>query len=75
MNYDNYLDLISQEKYTEATEYKSSCIPDVLYKYFWLDDNKDKNALRLSTLERGEIYLSTLDQFNDPFEGKAFVIT
>ena len=73
MNYDNYLDLISQEKYTEATEYKSSCIPDVLYKYFWLDDNKDKNALRLSTLERGEIYLSTLDQFNDPFEGKAFV--
>jgi len=73
MNYDNYLDLISQEKYTEATEYKSSCIPDVLYKYFWLDDNEDKNALRLSTLERGEIYLSTLDQFNDPFEGKAFV--
>ena len=73
MNYDHYLDLIEKEKYEEATTYKSSCIPDVLYKYFWLDDNKEMNELRLSTLERGELYLSTLDQFNDPFEGKAFV--
>ena len=29
--------------------------------------------MRLSTLERGQIYLSSLDQFNDPFEGKVFV--
>ena len=36
MNYDRYLDLIENEKYEEATAYKSSCIPDVLYKYFWL---------------------------------------
>lgn len=73
MNYDRYLDLIENEKYEEATAYKSSCIPDVLYKYFWLDDNEEKNELRFSTLERGEIYLSTINQFNDPFEGKAFV--
>lgn len=73
MNYDAYLDLIEQEKYQEATAYRSSCIPDTLYKYFTLDDNADKNEMRLSTLKRGEIYLSTLDQFNDPFEGKAFV--
>ena len=73
MNYDTYIDLISEERYEEATAYKSSCIPDVLYKYFWLDDDEKKNEMRLSTLERGEIYLSTLDQFNDPFEGKAFV--
>lgn len=73
MNFDKYLDLISQEKYIEATEYKSSCIPNTLYKYFPLDDDATKNELRLSTLKRGEIYLSTLEQFNDPFEGKAFV--
>ena len=73
INYDTYIDLIGEEKYKEATEYKSACIPDVLYKYCWLDDDQKKNEMRLSTLERGEIYLSTLDQFNDPFEGKAFV--
>ena len=73
INYDTYLDLIEEEKYREATEYKSSCIPDVLYKYFWLDDDEEKNEMRLSTLERGEIYLSTLEQFNDPFEGHVFV--
>ena len=73
MNYDYYLDLIEQEKYTEATEYKASCIPDILYKYYTLDDNEEKNNLSLSTLRNGQIYLSTLEQFNDPFEGKAFV--
>ena len=78
MNYDIYLDLIEQEKYREAIIYKNSCIPDVLYKYCWLDEEtndtaKEANELRLSTLAEGKIYLSTLDQFNDPFEGKAFV--
>lgn len=73
MNYDKYLDLIEQEKYKEATAYKASCIPDTLYKYYTLDDNEKNNDLRLSTLRRGQIYLSTLEQFNDPFEGKAFM--
>lgn len=73
MNYDKYLNLISEEKYEEATEYKASCIPNTLFKYYTLDDNEKKNDLRFSTLKRGEIYLSTLEQFNDPFEGKAFV--
>ena len=78
MNYDIYLGLVKQEKYREAIAYKNSCIPDVLYKYYWLDKEisdktKEGNQLRLSTLARGQIYLSTLDQFNDPFEGKAFV--
>lgn len=78
MNYDIYLDLVEQEKYKEAIVYKNSCIPDVLYKYSWLDEetsekSKEANELRLSTLAKGQIYLSALDQFNDPFEGKVFV--
>lgn len=78
MNYDTYLGLVQQEKYKEAIAYKNAYIPDVLYKYCWLDEEtNDKaveaNELRLSTLSEGKIYLSTLDQFNDPFEGKAFV--
>lgn len=73
MNYDKYIDLISEEKYIEATQYKSLSIPNVLYKYYCLDDNECKNEMRLSTLESGAIYLSALNQFNDPFEGKIFV--
>lgn len=72
MNYDTYIDLISEEKYNKATSYKISCIPDILYKYFWLDNNEKNNELRLSALEKGKIYLSTLNQFNDPFEGNMF---
>ena len=37
MDYDFYIDLIAADKLKEATEYKNSCIPDVLYKYYWLD--------------------------------------
>ena len=38
MDYNFYIDLIAADKLKEATEYKNSCIPDVLYKYYWLDD-------------------------------------
>ena len=78
MNYDFYLDLVEKEEYLKAVAYKISCIPDTLYKYWWLDVEtndaaKVSNDLRLSTLANGQVYLSTPDQFNDPFEGKAFV--
>lgn len=73
MDYDFYMDLIAADKLKEATEYKNSCIPDVLYKYYWLDDNEEKNERRLSTLAEGKVYMSSLGGFNDPFEGQAFV--
>lgn len=78
MNFDFYLELIEKEEYRKATAYKISCIPDTLYKYCWLDtetsdEAKTNNELRLSTLANGQVYLSTTEQFNDPFEGKAFV--
>lgn len=73
MDYDFYIDLIAADKLKEATEYKNSCIPDVLYKYYWLDDNEEKNERRLNTLAEGKVYMSSLGGFNDPFEGQAFV--
>lgn len=60
MNYDKYIGLIEQERYGEAVQYKCSQIPDMLYKYCWLDGDVEKNELRLSTLEAGQIYLATL---------------
>lgn len=78
MNYNTYLNLVKQERYTEAIAYKNLYIPDVLYKYCWLDEEttdkaKKDNDMRLSTLAEGKVYLSTQGQFNDPFEGKALV--
>lgn len=73
MDYDFYIDLIATDKLKEATEYKNLYIPDVLYKYYWLDDNEEKNEKRLSTLAEGKVYMSSLGGFNDSFEGQAFV--
>lgn len=73
MDYNFYMNLISVDKLKEALNYRKSLIPDVLYKYYWLDDNEEKNERRLSTLAEGKVYMSSLDGFNDPFEGKAFV--
>lgn len=72
MNYDTYIDLIANNKLKEATQYKSSCIPNILYKYYWLDNDEEKNEKKFNTLEAGKVYMSSLKDFNDPFEGNAF---
>lgn len=41
-------------------------IPRYLYKYRKIDET-------LMILKNGTVYFSTLDQFNDPFEGKAII--
>lgn len=41
---------------------------DFYVKYF-----EEKNKLRLTTLSDGKVFMSSLDGFNDPFEGKAFM--
>ena len=78
MDFDKYLNLIENGDEQGALRYRISCIPNVLYKYYPLYENNTdyniaENEKRLSTLEKGKIYLSSLKQFNDPFEGKAFV--
>lgn len=74
MDYDFYIDQIASGRLKIATEYKKMYIPDVLYKYYWLDDNDEKNEKKFKTLEEGKIYMSSLKEFNDPFEGRAFVL-
>lgn len=43
MDYDHYFKLIKQNKLKEATNYKSSFIPNILYRYYWLDENEENN--------------------------------
>ena len=73
---DKYEDLLENGKFKEASTYRASFIPDVLYKFVPLyDDNtsadereEERNLKRFSSLERGEIWFSSRKAMNDPFE-------
>lgn len=47
-------------------------IPEVLYKFYSLTDDKCLNDRKLTTLQECQIYMSDIKDFNDPFDGKAF---
>ena len=47
-------------------------IPDYLYKYYSLNDDKKLNEDKFQTLNNQKIFMSDIKEFNDPFDGKAF---
>ena len=47
-------------------------VPDILYKYYSLSDNEALNMQKFQTLHDGKIYMSDINDFNDPFDGKGF---
>ena len=47
-------------------------IPDILYKFYSLNDNCKLNAKKFNTLRNRQIFMSDIKDFNDPFDGKAF---
>lgn len=47
-------------------------IPDTLYKFYSLNDDKELNEKKFSTLQNKQIFMSAIKDFNDPFDGKAF---
>ena len=62
-----------------ATEYKNKFIPNVLYKYnSLLDDRyvdfKEENQKRLDSLKENKLWVSHYKKFNDPFEFKMMTI-
>lgn len=71
MHYEDYIKLLVSGKPNEANLYKSTFIPNRLYKYYSLGDDPALNELKFATLSQGEVYLSKIKDFNDPFEGKA----
>lgn len=56
----------------ELYELAHSELPERIYKYYSLNQNEDLNNTKLSCLKENKIYLSKADEFNDPFENKAF---
>lgn len=47
-------------------------IPKTLYKYYSLNDDENLNELKLTTLADEKIFLASSEDFNDPFDNKAF---
>lgn len=47
-------------------------IPDTLYKFFSLSEDRALNEKKFQTLLSRKMYMSALGDFNDPFDGKAF---
>ena len=47
-------------------------IPDTLYKFSSLNDDRKLNKQKLKTLQNKQIFMSKIKDFNDPFDGKAF---
>lgn len=47
-------------------------IPDTVYKYFSLDVSEKRDKENLETLFKGKVYMSEINGFNDPFDGRAF---
>ena len=73
--YEEYMTLLAKGKFEEATAYKARFLPDVLYKFIPLYDDtnlnrriKESNDNRFSSLERGEVWFSSREAMNDPFE-------
>jgi len=61
-------DVIFKEVYKITRLY----IPDVLYKYYSLTDDKKLNSQKLQTLMESKVFLSDIKEFNDPFDGKGY---
>lgn len=64
---------ISDKNWRQALEYKNQCIPDKLYHYFPLFDDRyrcyrKENKKRLFSLQNRQIWMSSFEALNDPFE-------
>ena len=47
-------------------------IPNTLYKYYSLSNDDALNRKKFETLSKQQIYMSAIEDFNDPFDSKCF---
>ena len=87
-NFKEYFKLISEQKISEAFEYRCKNIPKILFKYFELLDDqqcpesttnscekiKEKNERKFLALENNLLWMPTFNNLNDPFEFKALYL-
>ncbi len=67
-NINTYFELIECKKIDEAIEYRASLVPEYIYKYVALSDDITTNNLKFSTLLNNQIWVSSIQCLNDPYE-------
>lgn len=48
-------------------------LPKCIYKYYSLNDNSELNKSKLECLNDGKIYVSSRNDFNDPYDDKGYM--
>jgi len=71
-DYLKYINLIIENKFEEAVQFRRSFLPNYIYKFYPLYSKtgrgkRDKRTFY--TLEENKIWCSKLEHFNDPYEG------
>lgn len=65
-------DIVQAEVFKAIYRVTRLYIPDVLYKYYSLSADKELNEKKFQTLSNGKIYMSDINDFNDPYDSKGF---
>lgn len=68
------LNLLLHGKSEEAKANRIKSIPKTLYKFYSLTDDVALNESKFWTLERQELWYSSIKDLNDPFEFKSFYV-
>lgn len=63
-----YFRLLEELKFEEAEKLRQKQLPPKLYKFVSLTDDEQLNAAKLKTLENQEVWFSSIEKLNDPFE-------
>lgn len=64
--------LVQSEVFKAIWRVAQKHIPDVLFKYYSLTDDKKLNKKKLQTLADSKIFMSSINDFNDPYDSKCF---
>lgn len=69
-----YYQLIYDGKLNEAEQIRHETIPKVLSKFIALSNDENENEKRFHSLESNQIWISSIDAYNDPFEFRTFYV-
>ena len=69
-----YFELLQNQKYIEAKEYRKKLIPQKLVKYVSLTNDNESNEKKFFSLENNMAWFSSIKTLNDPYEFKCMYI-
>ena len=69
-----YFELLMNKKISEADECRKNSIPPKLIKFISLSDDESLNEKKFQTLEQNELWFSSIEKLNDPYEYKCLYV-